>query len=277
MRKISTTSTTLNTNMMNSNVQLLKYNIAPSVSAFSTMRGADTDGGAYDGFNINAFCGDTKEHIAKCKDILAKEIEIAEEKILLPHQVHGVDFQIITPDFLTLPAHEQAMTLDGVDGVFTQMAGVCIGVSTADCIPLIIYDTEHHAACAIHAGWRGTVQYIALKAVKEMQTAFRSNPKKLKAVIGPGIQLRSFEVGQEVYDQFASANFDMNKIATHMAKWHIDLPLCNKLQLIRAGIDEDNIILSDIDTFTSHDFFSARRQGVKSGRIYTAIILEDIK
>lgn len=264
-------------NMMNSNVQLLKYDIAPSVLAFSTMRGADIDDGAYDGFNINAYCGDSDEHIAKCKDILAKEIGITEEKILLPHQVHGADFQIITPDFLTLPANEQAMTLDGVDGVFTQMTGTCIGVSTADCIPLIIYDAEHHAACAIHAGWRGTVQYIALKAVKEMQTLFHSDPKKMKAVIGPGIQLRSFEVGQEVYDLFASAGFDMDKIAKRMGKWHIDLPLCNKLQLTMAGIDEDNIIQSDVDTFTSHEFFSARRQGVSSGRIYTAIILEDIK
>ena len=96
---------------------------------------------------------------------------------------------------MALPEEERAKVIEGVDGIFTSMSGVCIGVSTADCIPIIIYDPEHHAACAVHAGWRGTVKRIASKAVAEMQTTYHSNAEKLKAVIGPGISLESFEVG----------------------------------------------------------------------------------
>lgn len=263
-------------NMMKSRLPLLCYDIAPGVKAFSTMRGSDVGNGEYDGFNINSYCGDSKDHIDACMDLLADEIGIDKSKILLPHQVHGVDFRLVTPELMSLADDEKLAMLDGIDAVLTQTVGVCIGISTADCIPLLLYDAEHRSACAIHAGWRGTVKYIALKAVEEMQAAFGSKPEMIKAVIGPGIQVGSFEVGQEVYDQFAAANFDMDKIATPMGKWHIDLPLCNKLQLNMAGISDNNIIMSDIDTFTSHDFFSARRQGVNSGRIYTAIILEDI-
>ena len=271
------TSTTLNMSMMKNSPQLLSYDIAPGVRAFSTMRHGGVGEGAYSSFNINSYCGDSQENIAANKAALAETLGIEPTKILLPHQVHGADFCIITPDFMALPEEERAKVIEGVDGIFTSMSGVCIGVSTADCIPIIIYDPEHHAACAIHAGWRGTVKRIASKAVAEMQTTYHSNAEKLKAVIGPGISLESFEVGQEVYDQFASAGFDMNGIAKQMGKWHIDLPECNRKEMVAAGIPAENIKVSGIDTYTSNDFFSARRQGINSGRIYTAIIMEETK
>ena len=87
----------------------------------------------------------------------------------------------------------------------TNESNVCIGVSTADCIPILLYDTEHHAAAAIHAGWRGTVKHIVMKTIKEMGVVFNSVPQNLKAVIGPGISLDNFEVGDEVYEKFANA------------------------------------------------------------------------
>lgn len=271
------TSTTLNMSMMKNSPQLLSYDIASGVRAFSTMRHGGVGEGAYCSFNINSYCGDSQENIAANKASLAETLGIEPTKILLPHQVHGADFCIIAPDFMALSEEERAKVIEGVDGIFTSMSGVCIGVSTADCIPIIIYDPEHHAACAIHAGWRGTVKRIASKAVAEMQTTYHSNAEKLKAVIGPGILLKSFEVGQEVYDQFASAGFDMNGIAKQMGKWHIDLPECNRRELVAAGIPAENIKVSGIDTYTSNDFFSARRQGINSGRIYTAIIMEETK
>ena len=95
----------------------------------------------------------------------------------------------------------------------TNEAGVCVGVSTADCIPVLVYDKHHHAAAAIHAGWRGTLRHIVLKTVREMTVNFGSVANELMAVIGPGISLKHFEIGQEVYDQFASADFDMDAIA----------------------------------------------------------------
>lgn len=274
---MSTTLTTLNMSMMKSRPQLLSYNIAPGVRAFSTMRHGGVGEGTYSSFNINSYCGDSQGNITANKTGLAETLGIEPTKILLPHQVHGIEFRIIASDFMALPEERKAKILEGVDGIFTSMSGLCIGVSTADCIPIIIYDPEHHAACAVHAGWRGTVKRIASKAVAEMQTAYNSNPKKLKAVIGPGISLESFEVGQEVYDQFVSAGFNMNGIANQMDKWHIDLPECNRRQLVGAGIPVESIMVSGIDTYTSNDFFSARRQGINSGRIYTAIIMEKTK
>ena len=161
MLRMLMTSTTLNISMMKNSPQLLSYDIAPGVRAFSTMRHGGVGEGAYCSFNINSYCGDSQENIAANKASLAETLGIEPTKILLPHQVHGADFCIIAPDFMALSEEERAKVIEGVDGIFTSMSGVCIGVSTADCIPIIIYDPEHHAACAIHAGWRGTVKRIA--------------------------------------------------------------------------------------------------------------------
>ena len=132
-----------------------------------------------------------------------------------------------------------------------------------------------------------------------MAFAYKTDPKKLKAVIGPGISLDSFEVGDEVYEAFEQAAFPMEEIAEQRPnsafsadpaererlaaegnivqplKWHINLPLCNKQILLHCGVAEENIQDCGICTFQhSDEFFSARKLGVDSGRIYTAILLE---
>ena len=156
----------------------------------------------------------------------------------------------------------------------TDVSGICIGVSTADCIPIIIYDPDHHAVATVHAGWRGTVARIAEKAIQAMAITYHSKPEQLHCVIGPGISLDNFEVGQEVYEQFAEAGFDMDSIARWQTKWHIDLKECNRQQLERMGVNPDNIEVSPICTMAdNHDFFSARKQGVNSGRIFTGALL----
>ena len=158
----------------------------------------------------------------------------------------------------------------------TNIPGVCIGVSTADCIPIIIYDPEHRAASVVHSGWRGTVANIAGVAVTSMQHAYHSRPETLKAVIGPGISLQNFEVGDEVYDQFAAAGYPMEQIARRYEKWHIDLWQCCRLQLENMGLKTENIEVSGICTYDRcDDFFSARRLGVESGRILTAVIIRE--
>ena len=155
----------------------------------------------------------------------------------------------------------------------TNLPGLCIGVSTADCIPVLLYDEQQHAACAVHAGWRGTVQRIVDHAVTAMQLSYGTDPAQLRAVIGPGISLDSFEVGDEVYDSFAAAGFEMAAISRHDEKWHIDLPVCNQIQLQEAGVRA--IYLSGICTYQHADrYFSARRLGIQSGRIFTAIMLK---
>ena len=108
-----------------------------------------------------------------------------------------------------------------------------------------------------------------------MEQNYGCQTSDIKAIIAPGISIEAFEVGDEVYDAFAAAAFPMERIARRMgAKWHIDLWEANRLQLLACGLRPENITLSGVCTYTSHDrFFSARRLGIESGRIFNGIIV----
>ena len=276
--------------MSSSKPVLTYYNMSPSVVAFSTTRHGGVSEGRYASLNVNAYCGDAPEHVAANLGLLAAELGVVADHIIMPHQTHGVETRIVSREFLSLPANVRRMLLEGVDAVLTDVKGLCVGVSTADCIPVLLYDEEHHAAAAVHAGWRGTLARIVHKTVLDMRMAYSTDPARLRAVVGPGISLENFEVGDEVYDAFRQAAFDMGAIAEELIKrnpdaadpaglfekkWHINLPLANRQLLTHNGVREENIYMSDICTFDhADDYFSARRLGTESGRIYTGIIIK---
>ena len=119
-----------------------------------------------------------------------------------------------------------------------------------------------------------------------MTAVYGTRPADLVAQIGPGIHLDSFEVGDEVYDAFAHEGFPMESISKKYpvnnggskSKWHLDLPECNRQQLLSAGVPGERITVSPICTYQQSDrFFSARRLGINSGRIFTGIVITSKK
>lgn len=241
----------------------LFYSIAPEVVAFSTRRKGGVSRGAYASLNANPYCGDNPEHVARNRSILAAELGLEPQHLVVPHQVHGTEVAVV--DGLASP--------EGVDAVLTQTPGICVCVSTADCIPVLLYDPLQQAVAAVHAGWRGTVADIVGKTLSSMQTHFGTRPSDVRAVIGPGIGLQAFEVGDEVYEAFLAAGFPMELIARREGKWHIDLWEANRWLLGRQGVEQ--IHLSGICTYQhQEDFFSARRLGIRSGRILNGIFIK---
>lgn len=259
-------------------MELLEYNIGNGARAFSTKRGEGS--GNYGGFNITHYCGDTTGHVAECRRMLCHELGINDNRLILPRQTHGSETLVIDKEFLALTPQEQKEKLEGIDAIVTDIAKTCIGVSTADCIPLLLYDTGKRVAAAIHAGWRGTVARIAERCVEVMEMRYGSNPAEITAVIAPGISIEAFEIGDEVYERFAECGFPMERIAaryptaTGGKKWHIDLWEANRLQLIDKGLDDENIHIAGICTYSRHrEFFSARWLGIESGRIFNGIMV----
>ena len=254
--------------------ELHYYHIAENVTAFSTTRHGGYSQGNYGELNVNLYCGDHPEAIAKNRKLLCKALAVAEDRLVMPHQVHDTGVSQIGKTFFLLSEDIRKQVLEGIDALITNMRHICIGVSTADCIPIIIYDPEHHAAGVVHSGWRGTVANITGRVVTSMQRAYQSNPEMLKAVIGPGISLKNFEVGDEVYEAFSDVGYPMEQISRKEQKWHIDLWACCRLQLEATGIKAENIEECGICTYDEvEDYFSARRLGISSGRILTGIVL----
>lgn len=253
------------------------FDFPDNVVAFCTTRHGGCSVGNYGSFNINPYCGDSAEAVAANKKELCGLLGVDEERLVLPHQTHQTQVRQIAEDFFSLSDATRTMLLEGVDALMTNVKGICIGVSTADCIPIIIYDAEHEASCVVHAGWRGTVARIVEKALQAMALAYGTSADALKVCIGPGISLDKFEVGDEVYRQFAEEAFPMQSIARRIGeKWHVDLWECNRLQLLGHGVLSENIFVSGICTYTQHsDYFSARRLGIESGRIFTGVLIQN--
>ena len=246
-----------------------QYNTIDRITAFSTERGCYNPTLPYDGFNITYYTDDDPKHIATCRKMLSMVLDISDDHLILPRQVHGTEIAEVTEQNLS-------SRFDGVDALMTSMPHTCIGVSTADCVPILIYDTHARAIAAAHAGWRGTVARIGSKTVAAMLQRYSMSAADLKVVIGPSIGPDAFEVGDEVYEAFEQADFDMQRIAfKRNGKWHIDLWQANALDLQLMGIPEKHIEIAGVCTYQYYDqFFSARRLGIKSGRIYTGIMIK---
>ena len=154
--------------------QLTYYNMGTGVTAFSTTRQGGCSTGNYAAFNINGYCGDDEVHIAANKVALCGLLGIDSNRLVMPHQVHDCVVRRIDGP--------QQGVIEGVDAVMTDVPQLCIGVSTADCIPVLLYDSTHRAVSAVHAGWRGTVLRIVQKAVETMRDTYGTAPADLQAV-----------------------------------------------------------------------------------------------
>lgn len=267
---------------------LFHYTVSPSIVAFSTTRISPfypsfeeiRQMGNYAAFNVTSYCHDRPERVRNNRTWLCKQLGITEDRLIMPHQEHTNKSVPITPDFFLKDDNEKQTFLQSVDGLFTQMPNVCIGVSTADCVPLLFFDEENHTIAAVHAGWRGTVERIAQHTLWEIKKLYNVDTQAIHAIIGPSISAEAFEVGDEVVEQFLAEGFP-KQIITYPngknAKAHIDLWVANVWLLEQCGINLANIFTCGICTFHHADtFFSARRLGIDSGRIFTGIMLRSL-
>ncbi|MEA2048881.1 MAG: peptidoglycan editing factor PgeF [Campylobacterota bacterium] len=159
--------------------------------------------------------------------------------------------------------------IESCDALISNLPGIVLTILTADCVPILLYDREKSVIAAIHAGWRGTEANITLKTVQKMQKVFGCNPKDIIAGIAPSIGACCYEVGKDVAEHF----FDTPESFTlHGEKYMLDLPYLNKQQLLKAGVDEMRIEMSNRCTACEVTrFFSYRKEKGCSGRFMSMI------
>lgn len=256
---------------------MIFHNLHTQVTAFSTTRNGGVSKGDYASMNCTPYTGDDIEAVQRNQQLLCTALHIEKEQLIIPYQTHSVNALVIDKEFLQQNAEKLNEQLQNIDALITQEKGVCLCVSTADCTPILLYDRKQQVIAAIHAGWRGSVNYIVRKTLEQMNRLYNTQGEDIFAAIGPCIGFDAFEVGDEVYDAFKQNDFPMEYISgwkpeTH--KWHIDLQMANSVQLIDFGVPTEQIDICDICTFTHYEkFFSARRLGIKSGRILSGIFM----
>jgi YfiH family protein len=257
---------------------------------FSTRAGGESRLDGERVLNLGFTDWDKRETVMRNRDKLVRALG-AEKMMLTPlRQVHSDVVRVFSG-----PA-EQA---PNGDAAITREAGLLMAVQTADCVPILLVDTRQRVVAAVHAGWRGTLARVAVKALGRMRLEFGTRPEYVIAALGPAIGRCCYEVGPEVaqafWGQFAPAAewFDgpFERLAmgeepnplpwlTMMPPGHepppervnLDLRAANRWQLGDAGVAQSNIVASPLCTACRTDLlFSYRREGPGTGRSMAAI------
>lgn len=161
------------------------------------------------------------------------------------------------------------------DAVISNTPGLYLSIRTADCIPILMADERLRAIAAVHAGWRGTVQRIAVKTLEALAARFSSRPADLTVAIGPGICGKCYTVGPEVAARFRlwfPERTDLDRDTT------IDLAEANRRQLVEAGVAPCRICMSGLCTVCrAEEFHSHRWSGGRPGRMISAIAIRSCR
>jgi YfiH family protein len=253
---------------------------------FSTKPGGTSIQDAEKVLNLGFTEWDTKENVLENRRRFQSALGATGLRLISLKQIHS--------DVIHLFDSAPTEVCQG-DASVTNRPGLLLSVQTADCVPILLVDPKSRAIAAIHAGWRGTLARIVVKAIGQMQMQFKTNPSDLLAAIGPSIGGCCYEVGTEVATQFLSQFaespewFDEFRTGDEpnpvqwlnmMPPGHqpppqnvlLDLRKANRAQLLAAGIRAPNIFVSDLCTACRRDLlFSYRKEGPASGRLMSVI------
>jgi len=261
-------------------------NIPWLIHGFSTKPGGVSNQDDEKILNLGFTEWDTKENVLENRRRFQSALGAPDLKLVSLKQIHSDVIHL----FDTAPTEP----CQG-DASVTNRLALLLGVQTADCVPILLVDPKKRAVAAVHAGWRGTLARIVVKAIGQMQMQFKSNPADILAAIGPSIGGCCYEVGTEVATQFLSqfaeapqwfAEFrtgdEPNPIQwlNMMPPGHqpppknvlLDLRKANRAQLLGVGLRSSNIFVNDLCTACHRDLlFSYRKEGPQSGRLLSVI------
>lgn len=214
------------------------------------------------GFSTRAF-GNMRPNYptaVEARQKFAEILEIDPQKIVRMEQVHGTRFTWVT-------SADGDIDIAQTDSILSQESQTFLGVVTADCLPILLYDKSKKYVGVIHAGWKGVFYEIIKEAITEMIKQ-GSNPHDVLVGIGPCIQVCCYDITQERSRLFQEkftrwSGFIIEK----EGKIFLDLPLLAKYQLKDLGIPEENIDEGNICTVHNvAEFYSFRKEGEYAGR-----------
>ena len=274
------------------------------VHGFSMRRGGVSEAYGGQSLNLGITPDDTRAAVERNRDLFLQAIGASDDGASWPmipmRQVHSSVIHRVDESHIGQGradvGHPQHPLVG--DGLIANRAEMVLAVRVADCLPVLMADPVRRAVGAFHAGWRGTLARIVEKGVGELRRQFGSDPADIKAAIGPGIHRCCYEVGEDLRDRFASQfcyagelfeevfSSDpvrrkypllfMNQRAPGHGEpprtAHLDLVEANRLQLLAAGVRQENIWISDLCTSCRTDLlFSHRKEKGATGRMVGAI------
>lgn len=239
----------------------LTHDMLPIVHGFTTRKGGVSTG-PYAALNLGLSSGDERSVVEQNRDWLLTQVVVPRERVAAYNQVHGAVVADGEPSWFTSDA----------DAATTNEPGVMLVMSVADCLPIIMHDTQTGAVAAVHAGWRGTVAGVARATVAAMGERYGTKPEHLTCVLGPAISQARYEVGPEVVAAFREANLGA-AIGDEQPNGHAQLDVrgANVQQLSAAGVTR----IAHLARCTAGEpewFYSHRRDRGVTGRHWAFVV-----
>lgn len=226
-------------------------------------------GNAKDNIYPDKYIDNPPERLLAIEPFVGLKKYMGLEHLVFLHQVHGTQGMVIVPEDKNMRSFKK----EG-DYLLTNVKQLGLGVLTADCLPIVLYDNANNAVGMVHAGWRGSVKNIARNVVEHMEQDYKTKVENLKIFFGPSAKVCCFKVGDDFVRQIEGYPFAENVLRRRSGGLYFDLPGFNRFLLRAIGVKEGAISLDyNICTICDENFFSFRRQKEKAGRQMTVVSL----
>lgn len=208
--------------------------------------------------NIGMTRGDKIENVLKNYEILGQAIGFDPKKCVLTKQTHTDIVRPVTEADAGTGLYKPEFS--PCDGLVTNTPGLALVVFTADCTPVLLYDEVTGAVGAVHAGWKGTAQDITGKAVEAMAEYYGTDPRHIRAAIGPNIGQCCFKTDQDVPNALLETYGEdiLPYISKKGNKFYVNLKAVNAYALTRRGVETVDIS-TDCTLCQTDRFWSARK------------------
>jgi YfiH family protein len=239
---------------------------------FFTRQGG-VSGGLYASLNGGVGSKDNIEHVTENRARMATAVGVTPDRFVTAYQIHS-------PNIVVVETPWTAETRPRADAIVTRMRALAVGISTADCGPVLLADPKARVIGAAHAGWRGALTGVVEATIEAMER-LGARRGEIRAALGPMIRQQNYEVGSDLMERFGMEDPASSRFfapATRERHAMFDLPGYIDSRLTRAGIR----YVEDLGHCTYADperFFSFRRTTHRGeadyGRHVNSIALAD--
>lgn len=244
---------------------------------FSTRLGGVSEG-CYASMNLSFDRGDDPEAVRENFRRIGNAIGVNVEDMVMSKQTHTTNVRVVTEEDRGKGVVKERDYTD-VDGLVTDVRGICLVTSYADCVPLYFVDPVRNAIGLSHSGWRGTVGKIGKKTVELMAERFGSDSSDILACVGPSVCVDCYEVSEDVVEKvreaFAPALWNRLFYKKDNGKYQLDLWKTNEAIFLEAGILPEHIAVTNVCTHcNSRILYSHRTQGDRRGNLCAFLALK---
>ena len=246
-------------------------------SAFSTRLGGVSEG-YYSSLNLSFDRGDDPARVLENFKRIGASMGVNVEDMVLSKQTHTTNVRVVTAEDKGKGVMRERNYTD-VDGMITNVPGICLVTSYADCVPLYFVDPVKKAIGLSHSGWRGTVGKIGKNTVQLMQENFGSKPEDLLAAVGPSVCMDCYEVSEDVIEQFKES-FEKKYwedlfYKKENGKYQLNLWKANELIFLESGILPEHMAITNVCTHcNSKILYSHRTMGNNRGNLCAFLALK---